>query len=324
MSAVPLISVVICSRDRPASLRQTLASLAAMTVPAGLDWEVLVVDNATTPPLDAGALATTLPLRIVREPRAGLSHARNRGVAAARGRYLCWTDDDVIVGAQWLAGYADAFVRHPAAAVFGGPVVPRLSEPAVGWVATAAAIPALAGFVAARDFGTHEFALQADDPRQPWGANFAVRSDVQRRYAYDPGRGAGSGAVPLGEESEVIARMLQGGASGWWLPAVRVEHVIGAERQTMRYFLSYFRAAGVTAARVRSGDAVARPSSLARWPTTVLQAIHTLAGPFARAVTAAPRGGLGLRLLARHAFIGGLLGADGGEHGGHDAQPDVA
>ena len=39
--------------------------------------------------------AAALPLRLVHEPTPGLSNARNRGIAEARGDLVLWTDDDV-------------------------------------------------------------------------------------------------------------------------------------------------------------------------------------------------------------------------------------
>jgi glucosyl-dolichyl phosphate glucuronosyltransferase len=57
------------------------------------------------------------------------SRARNRAVYAARGDYLVWTDDDVVVDPNWLAAYVAAFRRRPEAAVFGGPVFPRYEPP---------------------------------------------------------------------------------------------------------------------------------------------------------------------------------------------------
>ena len=97
-----------------------------LTLPPGLDWELVVVNNNSPDDTDRVIAAHTGQLPIVRvfEGKQGHCHARNAAVAAARGDFLVWTDDDVLVPPDWLTHYLDAAARHPEAAVFGGPVRP--------------------------------------------------------------------------------------------------------------------------------------------------------------------------------------------------------
>jgi glycosyltransferase involved in cell wall biosynthesis len=106
----PPISVVICTRDRPASLPATLESVLALDYS---DYEVVVVDNA---PTGGGtrALVEELDnrrLRYVVEPVPGLSRARNRGIAEAASEIIAFTDDDVVVDGKWLRAIARGFSR---------------------------------------------------------------------------------------------------------------------------------------------------------------------------------------------------------------------
>ena len=77
----PLLSVVICTRNRASALCRALGSLAVCAVPAQLSWQVLVVDNGSSDNTAAVAdgFRDRLPMRLVHEPVAGLSQARNRG-----------------------------------------------------------------------------------------------------------------------------------------------------------------------------------------------------------------------------------------------------
>jgi hypothetical protein len=45
---VVAVSVVVCTRDRPRQLARMLESAAALEVPPGTDWELLIVDNGST------------------------------------------------------------------------------------------------------------------------------------------------------------------------------------------------------------------------------------------------------------------------------------
>src|SRR4029453_9793931 len=113
---------------RAASLARTLDSLAEAEPPRA-SWEVVVVDNGSEDDTQQVIARSRpgLPLRGVLEPRPGVSHARNRGVAAAAGEYLIWTDDDVTVCRDWLRSYESAFEANPQAAFFGGPIRPRFA-----------------------------------------------------------------------------------------------------------------------------------------------------------------------------------------------------
>src|SRR5271168_2431711 len=117
-----LITVAICTFNRAESLRRTLDSLVAMRVPSDLGWEIVVVNNNSTDHTDdfIGEYVGRLPVRRELEPRAGKSNALNRAIEVAKGDYIVWIDDDVLVDAGLLTAYAEAFRRWPDAAVFGG------------------------------------------------------------------------------------------------------------------------------------------------------------------------------------------------------------
>src|SRR4051812_37235025 len=102
-----LITVAVCTWNRAGLLDRTLSRMCQLRVPEGVEWELLVVNNNCTDETDAvlARYQGRLPLRRLSEPSQGHSHARNRAVRAARGELLIWTDDDVLVEPDWIAGY---------------------------------------------------------------------------------------------------------------------------------------------------------------------------------------------------------------------------
>ena len=105
---------MICSHKGAPRLSATLGHLAVQGAPAGLGWEVLVIDNASTNDTAAVARgawpsAAPAPLRIVVEPRLGLGHARARGLTEARYEVVSFVDDDKL-GRAGLD--RDGFGRH--------------------------------------------------------------------------------------------------------------------------------------------------------------------------------------------------------------------
>jgi len=127
-----MISIVVCTRNRAGKLERMLERFRSMSVPAGLEWEVLVVDNdssdATTAVVAAAARESGAPVRYLFERRLGPSWARNSGVAAAKGDIVAFTDDDCLVDPSWLARLDHEFGADPELGVVGGRV--ELNDPA--------------------------------------------------------------------------------------------------------------------------------------------------------------------------------------------------
>lgn len=254
MTTSPFISMIICTRNRANQLRQVLDSVSNMHIPPGLRWEFLVIDNGSTDNTAdvVASFADRLPIRCVREDVPGLSNARNRGVSEANGTYICWTDDDVILDPNWLAAYVDAFEKHPEAVIFGGRVIPVLEGPTPAWFQRSMHIWPLSSITATRDFGDAELALDFKKGINPWGANFAVRTAEQKKYRYNPHLGVAPTHKRTGEEVDVMYKMVQAGASGWWVPGSKVLHQIPLKRQSLAYIYEYCYQAGETFAFVQA------------------------------------------------------------------------
>lgn len=247
-----LISVVVCTRNRARQIGEFLESVVAMSPPAVASWELILVDNGSTDGTAevARSFGDRLPLRIVREEQPGLSNARNAGVAEARGDYICWTDDDVILDPQWIQAYERAFMDHPNVGVFGGPVRPRLIGSTPEWFSEGR--PLLSGLLAERpDRPAGPIDLEHLD-RLPFGANFAVRLDAQRLETYDPELGVSPSFRRLGEETKVMIALLRRGYSAGWVPGAIVNHLIPEGRQTRAYVAQYFQSAAGTSAFLRA------------------------------------------------------------------------
>jgi len=96
----PRISVIVPVYNDRDVLPTCLAALARQTLPTS-EFEVLVVDNASTEPL--GDLSARFPtVRFESESKPGSYAARNRGISASRGEMIAFTDADCIPRADWL------------------------------------------------------------------------------------------------------------------------------------------------------------------------------------------------------------------------------
>lgn len=240
MNAVePLLSVAICTWNRSRLLRRTLEDMVQLEVPSGVTWELLVVNNNCTDDTAqvVSSFAGRLPIRALVEPQQGLSHARNAAVAACRGTYLLWTDDDVRIDRRWLVSYLEAFAAHPDGAFFGGPIQPDFEQPPPEWLRRV--WPRVATAYGERALG--DVAFRFDGKKlTPFGANYALRADVQRRHLYRIDLGRRPRSMLSGEETAVVDALLAEGHEGWWVPGALVHHFVPARHLTTRYLRQYF------------------------------------------------------------------------------------
>jgi glycosyltransferase involved in cell wall biosynthesis len=112
---LPAISVIVCTRDRPLSLKRCLETLARLDYPF---YEVVVVDNCSRDPKVAQVVSES-GFRYVREDRPGLDWARNRGIQEARYDIVAYIDDDALASPSWLYGVAMGFGEPDIMAVTG-------------------------------------------------------------------------------------------------------------------------------------------------------------------------------------------------------------
>lgn len=176
----PTLSVIICTWNRAALLRQTLEVLATQTGVDPESIEVLVVDNNSSDGTsavvhDAAAAWPLGRLHYVAEPRQGKQFALNRGIEAAVADLLVFTDDDVIAPRDWLAQIVAAF-RDPALELLGGKTLvawPNGKPPA--WYH-----PQMLAVVAGVDIGDRRLRPPPAD-YAPSGSNVAVRRRVFAR-----------------------------------------------------------------------------------------------------------------------------------------------
>lgn len=106
----PLFSVIVPTFGRPRFLEEAIGSVLDQTIG---DLECLVVDDASPSPVDP---PTDDRVRLIRrEINGGPAAARNTGLAAARGTYIAFLDDDDMFTPDRLEIAAEGLDRAPVA-----------------------------------------------------------------------------------------------------------------------------------------------------------------------------------------------------------------
>lgn len=120
---LPPTSLVIPSRNRPAILADTVASiLQGDEVPT----ELIIIDQSDEPHPALARLTTERPceIRYSWSRTLGSSRARNEGIEMAKHDILVFTDDDMLVTASWFGTLVRALVAAGPRAVVTGQVRP--------------------------------------------------------------------------------------------------------------------------------------------------------------------------------------------------------
>jgi len=222
---VPLVSICVCTYQRPHLLALLLDSLASQH--CRIPFETIVVDNDPQ-----GSAAETiekarkqhpvLRLRSTVEPRKGISFARNTAVLLAVGEYLAWIDDDETATETWLELLWKTRSLSGADAIFG-PVVPVFPPRSPSWSSRS---------------GIFERPRHATgtmiDAREARTGNALVKTSLL------------SGCVPLfdpkfantgGEDYDLFARMHAQGARYSWCDEAVVYELVPHERQRVKWVL---------------------------------------------------------------------------------------
>jgi len=199
MRTLAFISIIVCTRNRGESFRQTVDSLFCRANLEEPNWELLVVETSKDRTLEiCRDFERRFPgrFRFLTESRIGKSHALNRAIVEARGDILAFTDDDVLFTHDYVRSIRTVFTSFPVDAVQGRVVL----DCEAGWP------PWLdetyASMANYRDFGQEVAPLKGT----LCGTNMIVRKQLFEQVGgFSPE--LGPGGIGVFEDTEISLRM---------------------------------------------------------------------------------------------------------------------
>ena len=221
----PLVTVVVCTRDRTQQLKDCLRSLSKL---AYGHIDILVVDNAPNSDETKRLVETSYAdFRYVVEPRPGLDWARNRGIEEAYGEIIAYTDDDVVVDALWVDALVKVFQDDPCVMAVTGLVAPYELETEAQML-----FERYGGF--GRGFKRRWYQVDNANGKEEFfhigagqfgtGANMAYRSLLFKKIGvFDPALDVGT-VTNGGGDLEMFFRVLEEGYTLVYEPAALVWH----------------------------------------------------------------------------------------------------
>ena len=237
----PLITAIICTRNRARLLDLCLRSLQRQTAPRE-QYEVLVIDNGSsddTPSVCAAHASSGV--RYIVEPVAGLSRARNTGWREAKAPIVGYLDDDAQALEGWMAGALAVFQNvHPAPAWAGGPIDLDWQSPPPEWLDAS-----LQGCLGILNLGDSPRWMSSQE--QLVGCNSVFpRALLEEMGGFDERLGRVNNLLLSGEETQLQKRIEARGGRLYYHPDIRIRHHVPLERMQPGFFYRRYYWGGIT------------------------------------------------------------------------------
>ena len=251
MSQFTQVDVAICTWNRSAQLKQTLESFSGIDVPDDVGLRLIVVNNNSTDgtasvleEFKRSQFADDHQFDSLFETEQGHTFSRNCVVSflqnesrdSSESDLVVWTDDDVVVSPDWISKYVAASRENPDVNFFGSVIEPKFAIQQPKWMDEN--WETVKGCFAHRDLGDKP--TEFTKSRLPYGANFAIRTRVQKEYKFDIMLGRRGESVMGEDELDLFRRLLKSGHTGQWVPNAVVDHMIPFDRMNERYVYDYF------------------------------------------------------------------------------------
>lgn len=229
------ISVIICTYNRQKYIYNCLKSIAENRLDKS-EYEIVLINNNSTDGTvsECRRFESHYPditFRLVTETNQGLSFARNRGIAEAKGNILVYVDDDATVNAEYLSTVAQFFNDNHEAMGAGGAIYPVYETEEPSWMSkyTKALITAY------KDEGKKIIRFRGG--KFPSGGNAAYRKEVFDSVGlFNTELGRKGTSLISGEEKAIFDKMRSLDMPVYYLPNMILYHIIPASKLTKDYF----------------------------------------------------------------------------------------
>jgi glycosyltransferase involved in cell wall biosynthesis len=246
------LSLLVCTYNRSADLRELLETALAQETDALFEYEIVVVDNNSTD--DTRAVVEQMiaaghhRLRYFFEPKQGKSHALNHGLHVLRGWAYVIADDDFVLPKNWAKGIVEGFKQNSEVAFVSGKVLPLWLAKCPSWLTQRHW-----SAIAMADYGDEQFLTDASNQVCLLACAFRA-SDVAAVGGYHEDLGPQKDRTGATEDLDLLMRLWKSGRKGLYLPNVFFHHKATADRLTKNYHRRWHRDHGRSYAVMRAEE----------------------------------------------------------------------
>ncbi len=236
-------------------LERTIASLRLQTLPMQ-DWQLLLIDNASSPAIVAKAMTSWHPNgRVVRESSLGLTHARMRGFREASASICVLADDDNVLAVDYLNTAVELFSKYEGVGLLGGRSIPEYQGSLPPW------FEEIHGPLAIVDHGDDEVITRAQHFAQsrcfpataPVGAGMCIRREAAIAWTNEVNESTArqsldrrGNSLASGGDNDIVLTAMKHGWDVGYFPQLSLTHIMPASRLTAEYHARLIEASNRT------------------------------------------------------------------------------
>ncbi|MCP2045570.1 glycosyltransferase [Pontibacter sp. HSC-36F09] len=233
------ISIVICTYNGAKLIPETIRHIAIQHISLSLNWEVLVVDNASTDNTSEVVLeewekqGQPTRLHLFHQPRQGLTYARELALTHSNYDFVLFCDDDNWLSPGYISRAFYLMTSHPEIGVLGGNGELVFESPPPQWAIG------------------HGFFANGPQAKTsgPVNRQFVYGAGcVIRKSAYDMLLKAGfkplltdrmAGKLTAGGDYEICYAIAMAGYTIWYEDELKFKHFMPAARLEWDYFIRF-------------------------------------------------------------------------------------
>ncbi len=231
------VSLIICCHNSAEKLPQTIYHVNNLIIPNYIQFEVILVDNASTD--ETSQIADNLfsyhlkqVTKIITEHELGLKNARLRGIAESQYEYICFIDDDNWICPEWIDIVYKIMSAHPDVGACGGLGLPSFETVAPPWFEQFKGCYAVGP-------QSETTGYVADSRGYLWGAGLSIRKSaweeiINNGFTFTLSGRHGTN-LSSGEDSEICFALRCFGWRLWYDERLSYYHYLPTFRLTWRY-----------------------------------------------------------------------------------------
>lgn len=266
-----MYSVIVPTHNRESILCEMLDSFKNLENLSGINFELIIIANACIDNTVSKAFEilekTSISFKIVEEEIAGLSVARNRGIAESSGDIIVYLDDDIQLDKNWLIGLNNSFLKSDFD-IIGGKIDlwwRGCSEPSWFTIYERRLL----------GFNDHGDEICAALPSMIFGGNFAFKKSVLGKTSgFDKKFGRVENSKGAGEEGDFVTRAASNHFKIGYSPFFSVQHLVSPERIKYSALKEFSIGAGRARALIKNRSILERIYFLIKVPFRLFKVLR--------------------------------------------------
>lgn len=253
------VDVCLCTHNPDMGTFDRVLNAIAIQTFQPDNWQLVVVDNNSSPPLNKNSFAKLetygINVVLVSEQVPGVLNARRKAVAVATSPWILFVDDDNVIEEDYLETGLEYAAKHNDVGCFGGRIQLHPDTKVKNW------IKPLLPLLAVRDYGDNEVVSRLDNwgPWMPPSAGLFIRNEIAKRFfevvdnnvAYES-LGRRGKQLKSGLDYMMVKEGPLMGYACAYVPELKLTHVLKPSRMTFGYMLKINWAYGRSHVTIRN------------------------------------------------------------------------